>query len=198
MVEEYKTIQKKTFSFFKEKGSRFYSIAIPVLSEEEITENLIDVKKEFKDARHYCYAYKLGADGNKYRYNDDGEPNNTAGKPIYGQLNSFDITNVLVIVVRYFGGTKLGVGGLIQAYKEGAKSVLECAKIITKDVVEIISIKFKYEDLNFIMGLIKTFNLNIVNQKFDLKCFIIIEIPLKIKNKVILKLKNNPNTLKIN
>lgn len=192
MVTEFQTIKAKSDSFFKEKGSKFYSFAFPVKSEEEIKSCLKSLKIEFKDAGHHCYGFKLGIKGDKYRYSDDGEPNNTAGKPIYGQLNSFEITNVLVVVIRYFGGTKLGVGGLIQAYKEGAKLALENALIITEEVKEQITIHFKYEEMNVMMSLVKILDLKIVNQEFELDCLITLEFPIKKKEALFLKLEDYP------
>jgi len=192
MITEFKTIQTKSAGFFKEKGSKFYSFAYPVRSEEEIKLYLKLLKDEFKDARHHCYGFKLGVKGDKYRYSDDGEPNNTAGKPIYGQLNSFKITNILVVVVRYFGGTKLGVGGLIQAYKEAAKLALENALITTEEVTEIITIHFKYEEMNVMMSLVKLLNLKIIEQQFELDCLIELEYPIKKKATLFLKLKDYP------
>lgn len=192
MENAFQTIAKKSDSFFKEKGSKFYSFAFPVSSEADVKTCMQEVKEEFKDAGHHCYAFKLGIKGEKYRYSDDGEPNNTAGKPIYGQLNSFEVTNTLVVVVRYFGGTKLGVGGLIQAYKEGAKLALENAQIITKEVTEQISIHFKYEEMNVMMSLVKIFDLKIIEQKFELDCLITIECPLKKKEALLLKLNDYP------
>ena len=192
MLEEYKTIKSNSDSYFKEKASKFYSFAFPVQSEDEVKERIKELKSLYKDAGHHCYAFKLGFNGEKYRYSDDGEPNNSAGKPIYGQLNSFEITNVLVVVVRYFGGTKLGVGGLIQAYKEGAKTALENAKIITKEVTALLTIHFKYEDMNVMMSLVKIFDLTIVSQEFELDCLITLEFPIKKKDSLLIKLENYP------
>lgn len=192
IVTEFQTIKKKSEAFFKEKGSKFYSFAFPVKSENEVKLNLKVVKEEFKDAGHHCYGFKLGVNGNLYRYSDDGEPNNTAGKPIYGQLISFEVTNVLVVVIRYFGGTKLGVGGLIQAYKEGAKLALENAEIITEEVTEQITIHFKYEEMNVMMSLVKILDLKIINQQFELDCLITLQFPIKKKEDFLLKLKDYP------
>ncbi len=192
MLTEYQTIRSKSDSFFKEKGSKFYSFAFPVKSEEEVKDCIKSLKEEFKDAGHHCYGFKLGINGEHYRYSDDGEPNNTAGKPIYGQLNSFEVTNVLVVVIRYFGGTKLGVGGLIQAYKEGAKLALENASIITEEVTEDVKIHFKYEEMNVMMSLVKIFDLKIIKQKFELDCLIVLEFPIKKKEELFLKLNDYP------
>jgi uncharacterized YigZ family protein len=192
MLTEYQTIRAKSDSFFKEKGSKFYSFAFPVKSEEEVKACIKSLKEEFKDAGHHCYGFKLGTNGEHYRYSDDGEPNNTAGKPIYGQLNSFEITNVLVVVIRYFGGTKLGVGGLIQAYKEGAKLALENASIVSEEITEEVKIHFKYEEMNVMMSLVKIFDLKIVEQQFELDCLIVLEFPIKKKDELFLKLDAYP------
>ena len=192
MVTEFQTIATKSDSFFKEKGSKFYSFAYPVKSEEDIKSCLKSLKSEFKDAGHHCYGFKLGTKGERYRYSDDGEPNNTAGKPIYGQLNSFEVTNVLVVVIRYLGGTKLGVGGLIQAYKEGAKLALENASIITKEVTEEITIHFKYEEMNVMMSIVKILDLKIIQQQFELDCLITLEFPIKKKETLLVKLLGYP------
>lgn len=192
MVTEFQTIKAKSDSFFKEKGSKFYSFAFPVKSEKEVKTCLKNLKEDFKDAGHHCYGFKLGVDGKKYRYSDDGEPNNSAGKPIYGQLNSFEVTNVLVVVIRYFGGTKLGVGGLIQAYKEGAKLALENAVVITEEVTEQLNVHFKYEEMNVMMSLVKIFDLKIVNQNFELECLITLEFPIKKKDDLLQKIMDYP------
>lgn len=191
-IYHFKTIKHQSEAFFKEKGSKFYSFAIPVNSEEEVKSWLKNLKEEFNDAGHYCYGFKLGVNGELYRYSDDGEPNNTAEKPIYGQLNSFEITNVLVVVIRYFGGTKLGVGGLIQAYKEGAKLALENARIITKEVTEQLTIHFKYEEMNVMMSLVKILELEIIHQQFELDCLLTVEFPIKKKEELLLKLNDYP------
>ena len=139
MKDEFKTIKDLSEGVYKEKGSKFLGYAIPVLSESEIEEAIIGIHKMHPKARHHCYAYRLGIDGNKYRSNDDGEPSGTAGLPIMGQLKSFDLTDVILIVVRYFGGTKLGAAGLIRAYKNSAEDALQKAHIVQK----YLSSKFK-------------------------------------------------------
>lgn len=192
MVTEFRTIRAKSDGFFKEKGSKFYSFAFPVKTEEEVKNCLKTIKEEFKDAGHHCYGFKLGPKGDIFRYSDDGEPNNTAGKPIYGQLNSFEVTNVLVIVVRYFGGTKLGVGGLIQAYKEGAKLALENAEVILEEITTQLTVHFKYEEMNVMMSIVKILDLKIIAQEFELDCLLTIEFPIEKKKELLLKLKDYP------
>lgn len=169
--DTYKTILKPSEeALFKEKGSKFYGYAFPVTSEEEIKEHIEALKKQHHSARHWCYAWQLGKGYEHYRANDDGEPLNSAGMPIYGQLQSFDVTNVLVVVVRYFGGTKLGVGGLIQAYKTAAQLALEKCNIVKKTIDETFTIKFEYPEMNTVMRIIKDEDLTITNQKMELNC----------------------------
>lgn len=170
--DTYFTIEEKVEGLYKEKGSRFISLAFPVSKEEEVKEIIKDIKKEYYDARHHCYAYILGYDKSTYRMNDDGEPSSTAGKPIYGQLLSKDLTNVLVVVVRYFGGTKLGASGLIQAYKQAALDALNNAKIIEKTVDEIYSISFDYVFMNDVMKVLKDFDVIQMNHRFDNDCYL--------------------------
>lgn len=155
---------------FKEKGSKFYGYAFPVTTEDEIKEHLETLKKQHHTARHWCYAWQLGKTYDHYRANDDGEPSNSAGMPIYGQLQSFDVTNILVVVVRYFGGTKLGVGGLIQAYKTAAQMALEVSKVVERTIDESFILKFEYPEMNTVMRIIKDENIEIVNQIMELTC----------------------------
>lgn len=171
-MNSFKTIKAPSEGIYKEKGSKFIAFAIPINSEPQFKEELSKIKKEYHDAGHHCYGFSVGAEGKLYRYSDDGEPNNSAGKPIYGQLLSFGVTNVAIIVIRYFGGTKLGVGGLITAYKEAAKDALNNATIIEQEITESLTINFKYESMNAIMGLVKSFDLEIVEQRFELDCMI--------------------------
>jgi len=179
-IDSYKTIKKASKEgLFKDKGSKFYGYAFPVTNEEEIKEKIELLKKQHYNARHWCYAWQLGKKYDHYRANDDGEPSNSAGMPIYGQLQSFNVTNVLVVVVRYFGGTKLGVGGLIKAYKNGAKLALENSIIIYKTIDEVFLIKFEYPEMNTIMRIIKDENISIINQKMELDCQFIISIRKK-------------------
>ena len=162
----YKTIDKaSTEALFKDRGSKFYGYAFPVTNEEEIKENIEFLKKQHYNARHWCYAWQLGMKYEKYRANDDGEPTNSAGTPIYGQLQAFEVTNILVVVVRYFGGAKLGVGGLIQAYKTAAKLALENTEIIQKTINEEFILQFNYSEMNKVMRIVKEEQISIINQK---------------------------------
>ena len=163
---------------FKEKNSKFFGYGFPVSSEEEVKEHLEDLKKKYHQARHWCYAWQIGKEeeSRQFRANDDGEPSNSAGMPIYGQLLSFDLTNVLVVVVRYFGGTKLGVGGLIQAYKTAAQMALENGGIAERTIDKTFEIKFDYPEMNVVMRVIKENNLNILKQDLGLDCRIFISV----------------------
>lgn len=165
---------------FKEKNSKFFGFAFPIQSEEELKPIIDDLRKQHPNAGHYCYAYQIGTEIIMYRANDDGEPSNTAGLPIYGQIQSFDVTNVLVVVVRIFGGVKLGVGGLISAYKTAAKQTLESSEIIEKTIDIHYLISFDYKNINKVMRVIKEKNIVIISQKMDLSC--VIEIVTRKKN----------------
>ena len=171
-MDTYKTIASSVQEvIFKEKSSKFLGYAFPVTSEEEIKAHLEEVKKAHFSARHWCYAWQLGYGTNqRYRANDDGEPNNTAGIPIYGQIQSFELTNILVIVVRYFGGIKLGVGGLVQAYKTTAQLTLQEAEIEEKLITEELCIRFDYPLMNKVMRVVKEQNLNITQQLLTEDC----------------------------
>ena len=176
----YKTIDFPSEEvLLKEKNSKFFGYAFPVNTEEEIKEILERLRKEHFSARHWCYAYQIGTEKIQYRANDDGEPNNSAGMPIYGQIQSFEVTNVLVVVVRYFGGVKLGVGGLISAYKTAAQMALENATIIEKTIDKHFIISFGYAHMNKVMRIIKEKNLQIVSQKMEMDC----EIEISIRKK---------------
>jgi uncharacterized YigZ family protein len=170
MAEKYLTVSKSVESIYKEKGSKFLSFLYPVTSVEEVKEYLTQLKKKYYDATHHCYAYIIGYDKETFRMNDDGEPSSTAGKPIYGQLQSNDLTNVLLVVVRYFGGTKLGVSGLIKAYKESSAECIALAEIVEKQVKHKYNIYFAYEDMNVVMNILKQNNAEQKNQIFDLNC----------------------------
>ena len=171
-MDTYKTIASSVQEvIFKEKSSKFLGYAFPVTSEEEIKAHLEEVKKAHFSARHWCYAWQLGyGSTQRYRANDDGEPNNTAGIPIYGQIQSFELTNILVIVVRYFGGIKLGVGGLVQAYKTTAQLTLQEAEIEEKLITKELRIRFEYPLMNKVMRVVKEQNLNITQQLLTENC----------------------------
>jgi len=176
MNDTYKTIVSTSEGIYKEKGSKFLAFAIPVNSVEEIKEIIKEYRKKYFDARHVCYAYILGHERTDFRANDDGEPSGTAGRPILGQINSRNLTNVLVVVVRYFGGILLGTGGLVTAYKEAAADALDQAEIVEKTVDEQFTIHFDYILLNDVMRIIKEVNPLVLQQIFDNECKIILSI----------------------
>lgn len=170
MSDTFRTIASSSEGSYKEKGSKFLSFAFPVKNVDEINQILAQYRKQYYDARHICYAYMLGNAKNEWRANDDGEPSGTAGRPILGQINSFELTNVLVIVVRYFGGILLGTGGLITAYKEASRDALEQAGIVEQTIDEIISIEFDYLLMNEVMRIVKEMSPQILDQSFDNMC----------------------------
>ncbi len=169
-VEYYHTIRKKGEGIYREKGSKFLGFAFPVDSEEEIRDRLESLKKNYHDARHHCYAWRIGAEMQQYRVNDDGEPSNSAGKPIFGQIQSRELTNVLVVVVRYFGGTLLGVGGLINAYRSAASEALEEAGIVKKYVRQLFRVNFDYKDTNVVMKILGNLHAEQSEQDFTQRC----------------------------
>ncbi len=178
--DTYKTITKPSDEvLFKDKNSKFFGYAFPVTNKSDIKSHIESLKKQHHSARHWCYAYQLGTENIIYRANDDGEPSNSAGQPIYGQIQSFNVTNILIVIVRYFGGVKLGVGGLINAYKTAAKLALEQSKIIEKTINKDYLIIFDYKNMNKVMRIIKEKQIKIVNQKLDLDCQIQISVRKK-------------------
>jgi len=178
MNDIYKTVEGVSQGIYKEKGSKFIARAYHVETQEEIKEVLLSLRKEYYDARHHCYAWRIDPRDEKTRSNDDGEPSGTAGKPILNQLFSFELFNVLMVVVRYFGGTKLGVSGLIRAYKTSARESLANANIVEKELRDLYQVDFEYPLLNSVMRIIKEDKLEIKNQQFDNNCMIQIEIKL--------------------
>lgn len=180
--DTYKTILSPSEEvLFKDKNSKFYGYAFPVNNEEDIKSIQEKIKKEHHTARHWCYAYQIGLEEPNiiFRANDDGEPNNSAGMPIYGQIQSFEVTNILIVVVRYFGGVKLGVSGLINAYKTAAQMALEASKIVEKTINIDYRLTFDYKNMNKVMRVIKEKNLNIINQKLEMDCQIDISVRKK-------------------
>ncbi len=180
MEDSYKTIEAKTEGLYKEKGSKFIAFAFPVYTEDEIKNILEDLRGKYYDARHHCYAYRLGADKLRFRANDDGEPSSTGGKPILGQIVSNDLTNILIVVVRYFGGIKLGVSGLINAYRTAAVDALAHAVVIEKTEDEVIKIKFSYGVLNDVMRIIKDIEPAILERNFELECHMTLALRRKL------------------
>lgn len=178
MEDTYKTISEPSEGLFKDKGSKFISFAYPVTSEDEIREIVQSIKKEHHSARHHCYAWRLGHEKLQFRANDDGEPSSTAGKPILGQIQSFELTNILIVVVRYFGGTLLGVSGLINAYRNAALDAINQAEIIERLVEKHLVIEFGYGAMNEVMKIFKDEKLPQIDPQFDLKCRIETQIRL--------------------
>ncbi len=180
----YKTIEKASEGFFKDRLSKFYAFAYPVENIEQIKNIREQIKKKHYNARHQAYAFIINPDNKIYRYSDDGEPSNSSGPPIYNAIKSFDLCNILIIVVRYFGGKKLGIPGLINAYRTAAENAIMNANIIEKILEEKITIKFHFDQMNFVMNSIKKFNLSIVEQKFTENCLFTISFPKSEKEKI--------------
>jgi uncharacterized YigZ family protein len=172
IVFSYRTLGNTAEGSYKEKGSKFMAFAYPVVSESEIKDRLEALRKKYFDARHHCFAYLLGADKTRFRAFDDGEPNHSAGDPILGQIRSRDLTNVLVVVVRYFGGVKLGVGGLISAYKAAAEDALNNAMVMERNVTKVIVLNYLYASTTEVMRLVKEFELHIEDQSFTDQCML--------------------------
>ena len=187
MQDTFLTLAEDSQGLYKEKGSRFLSFAMPVSSTEDVKAKLQVLKKNYYDARHICYAYVLGKNGTVFRSNDDGEPSGTAGKPILGQINSKDLTYVLVVVVRYFGGILLGTGGLVIAYREAAADAIQNNKIVSRLVESNIAIQFSYERMNDVMRIVKENSLTITSQHLDTKCF----MSFKVRESFVEQLKEN-------
>jgi uncharacterized YigZ family protein len=186
MVDKYLTISSPSEGLYKEKGSRFIAFAYPVYSENEIKQYLHELKKKYYDARHHCYAYRLGVTGEQWRAVDDGEPSGSAGRPILGQLLSKNLTNIVVFVVRYFGGIKLGVPGLINAYRSATADSIQNAEIVEMEDKDCFSIEFGYLTMNDVMKIIKEEQPEIVKQEFDTVC----RIELRIRRSLSETLKN--------
>ncbi len=187
--DSYKTIKLPSEGLFKDRGSKFLAFAYPIVHEDEVKALVENLRKEHFKAVHHCYAYRLGLDRTNFRINDDGEPVGTAGKPILNTLFSNDITNILVVVVRYFGGTLLGIPGLINAYKSATTEALLQAVVLEKTVNEVYKIGFEFTKMNDVMKVVKEFNLKIRNQTYDSQCEIELEIRKNQSNKVIGKLE---------
>ena len=191
IIDIFKTIKSASEeTLFKDKNSKFYGFAFPVNNEDQVKNELEKVKKIHPNAGHHCYAYQIGVEDIIYRANDDGEPNNSAGMPIYGQIQSFDITNVLIVVVRYFGGTKLGVSGLINAYRSSAKITIESSEIIEKIVEVYFKIIFDYDMMSKVLRILKEKNIGLIQQKLELNCEYIIAVRKKESKSILEFFKN--------
>jgi uncharacterized YigZ family protein len=191
MTDEFKTITAKSEGFYSEKRSKFFAFAHHVETIEEIKDLLADYRKRYYDARHVCYAYMLGADRTDFRANDDGEPSSTAGKPILGQINSNELTDVLIVVVRYYGGVNLGTSGLIVAYREAAADAIAHAEIVTRQVEEVVAFDFPYVMMNDVMRVVKEMQPRIISQAYDNNC----QIRLGIRKSEAQQLKAKLNKL---
>lgn len=190
MKDSYKTISKPSEEvLIKEKNSKFFGYTFPVTNDDAVKSYIALLESKHPTAGHFCYAYVIGSEETYYRVYDDGEPNNSAGAPIYGQIQHFDLTNVLVVVVRYFGGTKLGVGGLISAYKNTAKLALQASKFIIKYHIEKIQIVYPYELTNKVMRIIQQNDLKIEMQEFNELCKLVLLVRKKVSNKVLSQFK---------
>ena len=177
MDDLYKTITKPSIeTLFKDRNSKFYGYAFPVTEEASVKDFLEFLRKKHHTARHFCYAWQLGTESVRFRANDDGEPSNSAGMPIYGQIQSFDVTNILVVSVRYFGGTKLGVGGLINAYRASARLTLESSAIEEKTIDESFQLNFQYDLMSKVLRILKENSITITRQKLEMDCEIIIAV----------------------
>lgn len=188
--DTYLSVAGESYGIYKEKGSKFLAFAFPVNSESDIRRQLDHIKKKYHDARHHCYAYTLGKDKKIFRASDDGEPNHSAGDPILGQIRAKNLSDVLIIVVRYFGGTKLGMGGLINAYRTAAAEAISQSRIIEKVVVSIIIVDFEYGAMNDVMKVIKAFDLTILEQDFNLQCRIKLSVRQKHLDEALSQLQN--------
>ena len=189
--DTYKEIKNPIKGLYKEKGSKFISYLFPVYSEEEVKEKLEEIRKKEHAARHHCYAYILNSDKSAQRANDDGEPSSTAGKPILGQILSNNLTNILIVVVRYFGGVKLGVPGLIRSYKTAAADAISQGIFITKTIKEQYKVSFKYSQMNDVMRLIKEHDLEVINTDFQIDCNLIFAVARSKVDSVIKTFKKN-------
>lgn len=175
--ESYLTIRTGSEGLFRDRGSKFIARAVPVSDSREAMEVIEELRKEYHDARHHCWAYRIGVGDDEWRVNDDGEPAGSAGNPILGQIRSFGVTDTVIVVVRYFGGTLLGVGGLINAYKTAAKEALEAAVIIKKRITEKFIVTFPYKRMKIVTRIIREENLRQSDQRFELDCSITLDLP---------------------
>lgn len=187
--DQYRTIEKTAEGLFRDKGSRFISYAIPVSTETEVKEQLDLLRKKYYDATHHCYAYVLGSEKSAWRVNDDGEPSGTAGRPIYGSIQSADLTNILIVVIRYYGGVKLGVPGLINAYRTAAREAIAAATVITLTVREFYRIEYPYELMNEVMKILKEEDTTVVSTEFGMTCVVDFALRRNNVNRVLVRLE---------
>ena len=186
----YNTIEKPSMAEFKDRGSKFIAYAFPIISTDDFKEKLNAIKKEHPKATHHCFAYRLGLDGNSFRVSDDGEPSGSAGKPILGQIDSRELTNTLVIVVRYFGGTLLGVPGLINAYKSATALALQLTPVTMKAVTERYNLQFDYTQMNDVMAIVRSCQCTIVENETQLLCRMVVDVPMNRLQEFLFKIEN--------
>ncbi|MGI9543974.1 MAG: YigZ family protein [Cyclobacteriaceae bacterium] len=184
-IDSYLTLSMASEGSYKEKGSKFLAFAFPVNTTEDIEEHLSELRKKHHDARHHCYAYILGPEAEQYRANDDGEPKHSAGDPILGQLRSKNLTNTLIVVVRYFGGTKLGISGLINAYKCAAIDAIDNNRIVERVLTETVALKYSYEQTNKVMRWVKEYQVAILNQTFRAECELEVAVNKSVKHRAL-------------
>lgn len=189
-MDHYYTIESAEVAEYKDRGSKFIAYAWPVKKVVDFKTRLQEVKKEHPKATHHCFAYRLGTDGNVFRVSDDGEPSGTAGKPILGQIDSKELTDILIVVVRYFGGTLLGVPGLINAYKTAASLVIQCLPVIKKTIEIPYEVRYNYTEMNEVMRIVKQFNCSVIENEMQLFCVLKIGIPKNQEEEVVSALKN--------
>ena len=188
MTDLYRSISGPGQGVYREKGSKFLAFAFPVNSEDQVKTILEDYRKEYHDARHHCYAWRLGPEKDRFRTNDDGEPSGSAGKPIFGQIQSRDLSDIFILVIRYFGGTLLGVGGLINAYRSAASDALDHTRIIERKVYDQIRLEFDYTRMNEVMRMVKEFELEFLDQVFDNRCALTLNVWKRLNSRVVDKL----------
>lgn len=188
-IDFYYTVEQTGFAEFKDKGSRFIACLSPLASVDEFKGRMEALKKEYPKATHYCFAYRIGTDGNTYRVSDDGEPSGTAGRPIFGLIESKKLTDILIVVIRYFGGTLLGVPGLINAYRSAAALALQTTPVVQKAIEKDYNLQFDYTMMNDIMTVVKQYNCTVKDQQLQLFCTMVIGIPQNRFDEVLFKLK---------
>ena len=194
MPDQYYTIEKPSKAEFKDRGSKFIAYAFPISGLSGFKERLQEIKKEHPKATHHCFAYRIGTEGTNFRVSDDGEPSGSAGRPIMGQIDSRHVTNILIIIVRYFGGTQLGIPGLINAYKTAAALALQVVPVVQKPIMVNYRIQFDYTQMNEVMRIVKQFDCVVLKQDTKLFCMLEIGVPLRRKGEVLHKLENVKGT----
>lgn len=192
-MDHYFTLETTAVAEFKDRGSKFLAFSFPIKNETDFKKNLQVLKKEHPKAVHYCFAYRIGTDGNNFRVSDDGEPSGTAGKPILGQVDSKNLTDTLIVVVRYFGGTLLGVPGLINAYKTAASLVLQCTPVVKKNIERMYELQFNYTEMNEVLRIIKHYNCSLIKNEMQLFCKIETGIPINNLDDVLASFQNIKN-----